>query len=67
MLKWESQVGLVLKAGHYWKEDEKWGIDTKTHRKVSSQEGTWRGKGEPCGKGSECIALRLKTGNQERV
>lgn len=57
----------MLKAGHYWKENEKRGINTKTRRKMSSQEGKWRGRGEPCQKGSECIALRMKVGNQERV
>ena len=66
-VKWESQVGLVLKAGHYWKENGKWGIDTKTCRKMSSQEGKWRGRGESCGNGSECITLRMKIGNQEKV
>lgn len=81
-VKWESQVGLVLKAGHYWKE--KWEVgnrhkdmqeDELTGREVERKRGAlWKWLRMHCfededgksGKGLTTETLRTSAENQRR-
>jgi len=67
-LKWEKKVALGLKAGYCWKEGVCGGVASQK----DGQEDEFTGKEvarerEGLQEISECISLRIRMGNQERI